>query len=68
MLSLTIEEASAKLSDGPTEDEPDDMATPVWAGDVPASLVYLEPVDATDGAMASGEVPVPPSVRALLER
>ncbi|HEY8081246.1 MAG TPA: pyridoxamine 5'-phosphate oxidase family protein [Acidimicrobiales bacterium] len=65
---LSIAEASAKVSEGPTEDEPEDLDSAVWAGDVPASLVYTDPVGATDGAMARGAIPVPPSVRALLGR
>ena len=68
VVALTIEEASAKVSEGPTEDEPEDVAAMVWAGDVPAELVYGDPVGATDGAMADGSVEVPPSVRALLGR
>lgn len=67
VVAFTIDEASAKVSEGPTEDEPADVAAAVWAGDVPATLVYGTPVGATDGAMATGSVPVPPSVRALLE-
>jgi uncharacterized protein len=68
VLALTIEEASAKVSEGPTDDDQEDLASLVWAGDVPASVVYGTPVGATDGAMADGNVPIPPSVRALLER
>jgi uncharacterized protein len=68
VVSLSIEEASAKVSVGPTEDAPEDVASPVWAGDVPAALVYSTPVGAADGAMADGGVPIPPSIRALLER
>jgi len=68
VVALTIDEASAKVSEGPTEDEPEDLASDVWAGDVPCALVYGEPVGATDGAMADGTVPLPPSIRALLGR
>jgi nitroimidazol reductase NimA-like FMN-containing flavoprotein (pyridoxamine 5'-phosphate oxidase superfamily) len=68
VVSLSIEEASAKVSVGPTEDEPADLDAPVWAGDVPCALVYGDPVPATDGAMAAGSIPVPASVRALLAR
>jgi nitroimidazol reductase NimA-like FMN-containing flavoprotein (pyridoxamine 5'-phosphate oxidase superfamily) len=68
VVALTIEEASAKVSEGPTEDEPEDVASAVWAGDVPAAVVYGEPIGAVDGAMADGSIPVPPSVRALLGR
>jgi hypothetical protein len=38
----------------------------VWAGDVPARVVYGTPVGAADGAMALGTVPVPPSIVPLL--
>ena len=65
--ALTIDEASAKISEGPTDDEPEDVDSAVWAGDVPASLVYGAPVGATDGAMARGSIPVPPSVRAVAQ-
>jgi len=68
VLAMTIEEASAKISEGPTDDDPEDIDSPVWAGDVPASLVYGEPIGATDGAMARGSIPVPASVRALTQR
>jgi nitroimidazol reductase NimA-like FMN-containing flavoprotein (pyridoxamine 5'-phosphate oxidase superfamily) len=66
VLAFTIDEASAKVSEGPTDDEPDDLAAAVWAGDVPASIVYGEPVGAANGAMATGTVPVPPSVQRLV--
>jgi uncharacterized protein len=68
VVALSIEEASAKVSEGPTDDGPEDVASAVWAGDVPCTLVYGDPVPAADGAVATGEVPVPPSVRALLAR
>ncbi len=68
VVELTIDEASAKVSAGPTEDEPDDLAAPVWAGDVPCVVVYSDPVGASDGAMAGGTIEVPPSVLALLDR
>ncbi len=68
VLAMTIAEASAKVSEGPTDDDQADIDSEVWAGDVPASLVYGSPVAATNGAMASRSIPVPPSVRALTRR
>jgi len=68
VVALTIEEASAKVSVGPTEDADEDVTSPVWAGDVPCAVVYGAPEGATDGAMASGQVPVPQSVLRLLAR
>ncbi|MDH2903374.1 MAG: pyridoxamine 5'-phosphate oxidase family protein [Actinomycetota bacterium] len=68
VVALSIDEASAKVSAGPTTDEPDDAALPIWSGTVPARVVYDEPVASTDGAMAEGEVPLADSVRRLRER
>jgi len=68
VVALTIREASAKLSSGPTDDDEVDAALPIWAGVVPARVVYGEPVPATDGAMATGDIPFPPSVTHLRER
>ncbi len=65
VVAISIVEASAKVSAGPTDDEPEDKASAVWAGDVPAATTYLAPVPATDGAMATGAISVPPSVRAI---
>lgn len=67
LVAITIREASAKVSAGPTDDDVDDAALPVWAGVIPARIVHGEPVANTDGAMASGALPVPPSVQRFLE-
>ena len=49
ILSLPIDEASAKLAPGGPDDPPPDRAWPVWAGHVPVRTVLGEPVaDATD--------------------
>jgi nitroimidazol reductase NimA-like FMN-containing flavoprotein (pyridoxamine 5'-phosphate oxidase superfamily) len=66
VVAMTIEEASAKVSTGPTEDDDDDVESEVWAGDVPARVVYGTPVGALDGAMGRGTVPVPASILRLL--
>jgi len=68
VVALEILEASAKISVGPTEDEAEDVDSAVWAGDLPVRQVWGPPLPAGDGAMAGGSIPVPPSVRALLER
>lgn len=68
VVAMTIAEASAKISEGPTDDDPEDIDSEVWAGDVPAALVYGSPIGATNGAMAGTSIPVPPSVRALTQR
>jgi hypothetical protein len=48
MLSVPIDEASAKVSDGPPEDEPEDLGRDTWAGVVPLTLVAGEPIPAPD--------------------
>jgi hypothetical protein len=67
VVAVSIDEAAAKISAGPTEDDEDDQALPIWAGTVPARLVFDEPVADPHGAMASGQIEVPASVRRLLE-
>jgi nitroimidazol reductase NimA-like FMN-containing flavoprotein (pyridoxamine 5'-phosphate oxidase superfamily) len=44
VLSLPIDEASAKVRTGPPLDEEDDYALPVWAGVLPLKLVTGEPL------------------------
>ena len=63
VVALEIREASAKISNGFCEDEPEDIELPLWAGLVPARLVYDEPVPAPDGPVGRGEVALPPSLR-----
>ncbi len=67
VVALAIDEAAAKVSAGPTGDDPEDAARAIWAGTVRARLIYDEVIPSTDGAMARGDVPVPASVRRLLE-
>jgi uncharacterized protein len=68
VVAVTIDEASAKLSSGPTDDPEGDLDLPVWSGTVPARTAYLAPIPDTNGAMAAGTIPVPPSVKRLLEQ
>jgi len=66
VVAVDIDEASAKVSSGPTEDDEHDAALPIWSGTVPARLVFGAPVPDSNGAMATGDIEVPPSVAALL--
>ena len=68
VVEVDIEEASAKVSQGPTDDDTDDQNLEIWSGVIPARLVFGEPVPSSDGAMASGAIEVPASVRRLLGR
>jgi nitroimidazol reductase NimA-like FMN-containing flavoprotein (pyridoxamine 5'-phosphate oxidase superfamily) len=60
VLSLPLDEASVKIRDGGPEDPPEDVVLPVWAGEVPISEAFGEPVDAAD--LADGHK-VPPYVQ-----
>ena len=44
VLSLPIEEASAKVRTGPPVDDEEDYALPVWAGVLPMGLVAGAPI------------------------
>ena len=44
VLSLNLNEASAKVRAGPPNDDPEDLSWPVWAGVLPLALVTGEPV------------------------
>ena len=67
VVAVSMDEASAKVSAGPTEDELEDQELAIWAGTVPARLVFGPPVPDTNGSMARGDIEVPASVRRLLE-
>jgi nitroimidazol reductase NimA-like FMN-containing flavoprotein (pyridoxamine 5'-phosphate oxidase superfamily) len=67
VVAVSIDEASAKISAGPTDDEPEDQALDIWSGTVPARLVFGTPLPDTNGAMASGDIAVPASVKTLLD-
>jgi len=68
VVAVSIDEASAKVSAGPTEDLDEDLELAIWSGTVPARLRFDEPIPSSDGAMAKGDIEVPPSVRDLLGR
>jgi uncharacterized protein len=59
VLAIDIDTASAKIRTGPPVDDDADYDLPVWAGVLPVSLVYGDPV--SDPAMKM-EVPVSESV------
>ncbi|HEY5266020.1 MAG TPA: pyridoxamine 5'-phosphate oxidase family protein [Acidimicrobiales bacterium] len=67
VVAVAIDEASAKVSSGPTDDDDDDLELSIWSGTVPTRLVYGLPVPDTNGAMASGDVEIPLSIKNLLE-
>lgn len=45
VLSIPIDEASAKVRAGGPKDDEEDYALPIWAGVVPVKLATLPPVD-----------------------
>ncbi len=48
VVALAVDEASAKVSDGFSDDPEDDVASPVWAGVVPLVTMWGDPVPAPD--------------------
>jgi len=52
VIAVSLDEVSAKVRDGGPDDEPEDLAEPVWAGVVPTSLVFGDPVP--DAELAPG--------------
>ncbi len=48
VLALNLDEISVKVSDGPPEDEDEDVSRPIWAGVVPLRESFGDPVDAPD--------------------
>ncbi len=44
VLSLSLNEASAKVRTGPPKDDDADYALPVWAGELPLRLAPLAPI------------------------
>jgi hypothetical protein len=67
LVAVSMDEASAKLSSGPTDDERADQELAIWAGTVPARIVFDAPVPDTNGAMSRSDIEIPVSVRTLLE-
>lgn len=62
VLSMEIEEASAKVRTGPPVDEEADLELPHWAGQLPLTSGTGVPVPAPD---LTQDLPVPVSVRSL---
>jgi uncharacterized protein len=60
VLSMPIEEASAKVRTGPPLDDDDDLDLPYWAGRLPLTSGTGEPIPAPD---LTGDPPVPEHVR-----
>jgi hypothetical protein len=55
VLSLSLEEASAKVRTGPPGDDEEDYGLPVWAGVIPVRMEMLPPVD--DPRLVPGVTP-----------
>jgi nitroimidazol reductase NimA-like FMN-containing flavoprotein (pyridoxamine 5'-phosphate oxidase superfamily) len=55
VLSLSLDEASAKVRNGPPGDDEEDYALPIWAGVIPVRQQVLAPVD--DPRLMAGLVP-----------
>jgi uncharacterized protein len=64
VLKITIEEASAKLRNGPPGDDDEDYALPIWAGVVPLCQTPGQPEN--DPLLSEG-IDLPESVKALFK-
>lgn len=62
ILALGLDEASAKIRNGPPADDDDDYDLPIWAGVLPVRTTYGEPVP--DARLTPGIEP-PPSLTRL---
>ncbi len=60
LISMSIDEASAKIRSGPPADDEEDYALPIWAGVLPIYRQILGPVD--DDRLTEG-IPVPDYVQ-----
>jgi nitroimidazol reductase NimA-like FMN-containing flavoprotein (pyridoxamine 5'-phosphate oxidase superfamily) len=60
VLAVPLQEWSLKVADGWPQDEPEDLADPVWAGVLPCRTVWDPPLDAPD---LGPDRPAPASVR-----
>jgi nitroimidazol reductase NimA-like FMN-containing flavoprotein (pyridoxamine 5'-phosphate oxidase superfamily) len=65
VLALPLDEASVKVRSGPPSDDPEDYASGIWAGVIPAALVFGQPEPDPD--LAAG-IEVPGHVRAMAGR
>jgi uncharacterized protein len=65
VLSLSLDEASAKVRTGPPNDDEADLTWPTWAGVVPLDVVPGAPIP--DPAGAEGRS-LPPYLNALADR
>ena len=55
VMRISLEEAACKISNGPPSDDEEDLQLPVWAGVLPMSIQYGEPIHADNGALATPE-------------
>ena len=60
VLEFDLTEVSAKVAEGPPEDEPGDIDAPVWAGVLPVRRVFGTPEPAPD---MTREIPLPDYLR-----
>ena len=65
VIAIPLDEASAKVRTGDPNDDPADLDSEVWAGVVPMTTQFGSPIPA---ANLDHDMPLPASVRGLLER
>lgn len=65
VLTIPLQEASAKVRTGPPKDASRDYALPIWAGELPLHLEALAPIAGPRGA---ADLPVPAHVERYRQR
>ena len=68
VLAVAIEQASSKIRTGPPSDDKEDYELEIWAGELPASLVFGDPIADELLNLLSKEIPVSKSVEAFSDK
>ena len=63
IIAISIDEASAKVRTGDPNDDPNDLESDVWAGVLPLTTTFGDPLPA---ANLNGSIEIPESVKRLL--
>ncbi|MEN0037856.1 MAG: pyridoxamine 5'-phosphate oxidase family protein [Cellvibrio sp.] len=68
VLRISLAEAAAKINNTGPEDKPEDLDLPVWAGILPMSVKYGEPIQSNADQHNSGDIPTPAYVQEWTNR
>lgn len=68
VLRISLAEAASKINNTGPEDKPEDLDLPVWAGVLPMSVKYGEPIQSNTDQHNSGDIPTPAYVQEWTKR